>query len=347
MAGQGSAGRFAQPGNHVDHAVRKARFLCEQTQVNRRQGSVLGRLDHHRVAGRQGGGDTPAGQENREVPGKNEPTRPPRGSNRPRFVPRDRNHTPPFGMQRQMNEVPHRVDEVLHIPFGLGQQFAAVERLDLREDRLALLHEIGQPMQLRAAFFDRQSRPRYSGKRRCRGLHRLIHFRCSRGSDFRNDLTRSRIQGLECFTSRGVNVATANDRGERLTRQKLGYFRQKRESGCSHETPRSELARKTGPVCLQCGLLTVVWQEEKMDAEESDGSEFPCSRERPPSGALFSRFPSRHAPTRTRTPTRARTRARTRAVSLVRVVGRVIARVRCASTSTSTSRCAEHEYEHE
>jgi hypothetical protein len=56
-------------------------------------------------------------------------------------------HAALLDMLRHVREITHRVDEVLHIPGRLWIELAAIQRFDLRDDRLAGLDRVGQPMQ--------------------------------------------------------------------------------------------------------------------------------------------------------------------------------------------------------
>ncbi len=64
-----------------------------------------------------------------------------------------------FDVQGHLDEVAHRVDEVLHVALGLGVDLAAVEGLDLGDDRLAFLDLVGQPVQQHAALVRGELRP--------------------------------------------------------------------------------------------------------------------------------------------------------------------------------------------
>ena len=54
------AGFLAEPVDEVEHAVRQAGLLEDVGPERRRQRRELGRLEHDRVAGGQGGGELPA-----------------------------------------------------------------------------------------------------------------------------------------------------------------------------------------------------------------------------------------------------------------------------------------------
>ena len=57
------------PGQHGEHALGQARLERQLADPDRRQRRDLGRLEHDRVAGRQRGRESPAGDGHREVPG--------------------------------------------------------------------------------------------------------------------------------------------------------------------------------------------------------------------------------------------------------------------------------------
>ena len=136
MGGQRGPGNLPQAGDDVDYAVGNAHFAGEPRQIDRRQRRVLGRLDDHGVARRQGRGDAPADQQEGEVPGEDESARAPGEPHRPGFVPgRWAGPHAPRDVQRHLGEVPHRLDEVRHVAGGLGEDLAGVERLDLGDDR--------------------------------------------------------------------------------------------------------------------------------------------------------------------------------------------------------------------
>ena len=135
MARHGGARRFAEAGDDVDDAVRQADFLRQLAQVDGRQRRVLGRLDHHRVAGRQRRRDSPADQQERKVPRKDKTARSPRMTHRPGFVTFHGQHVAPVDMLRHVGEVSHRRHEVCDVALRLRFDLAGIERFDLGDDR--------------------------------------------------------------------------------------------------------------------------------------------------------------------------------------------------------------------
>ena len=73
MAGEGGAGRFAQPGYHVDHPGRDPHLLGQMTGVEGAQRGQLGRLDDDGVPGGQGGATPQAYSRNGKFHGKMKP----------------------------------------------------------------------------------------------------------------------------------------------------------------------------------------------------------------------------------------------------------------------------------
>ena len=122
--------------------------------------------------------------------------------------------------------VAQRVDEVLHVAFGLGEDLAAVEGLDLGDDRLALLDGVGQPVQQHAALVGRHFGPAGLGERRGRGLHGPIHVVRLHGGDLGQHLLRTRVAGLERLAVRGRHVLAADHGQQRAAFEKRFDFGQ-------------------------------------------------------------------------------------------------------------------------
>jgi len=146
------AGRFAEAGDDVDHAIGQADLLGEAAEIDGRQRSIFGRLDDHRVAGCQGRRDTPTNQQEGKVPRKNEAARPPGLTHGPGFVTFNCQRVAPAYVLGHVGIISHRRHEVCHVALRLGFDLARVERFDLSNDVEPPLHFIGQPMQERAPF---------------------------------------------------------------------------------------------------------------------------------------------------------------------------------------------------
>ena len=65
---EGLAGLLAEARHHVQHAFRHPRLQGQLGQAQGGERRLLGRLEHHRVAGGQGRGELPGGHVEREVP---------------------------------------------------------------------------------------------------------------------------------------------------------------------------------------------------------------------------------------------------------------------------------------
>jgi hypothetical protein len=68
VGGEGGPGRLAVAGDDVHHAVGDARLGQQAGEADRGQRRLLGRLQHHRVAGGQRRPELPRGHQQREVP---------------------------------------------------------------------------------------------------------------------------------------------------------------------------------------------------------------------------------------------------------------------------------------
>ena len=245
MRGQRGPGDLARPGHDVDYPVGNADFAGEPGQVDRRQRRVLGRLDDHGVARRQRRRDSPADEQKREVPRKDESARSPGEPHRPGLVPGDRPGGPAGGVERHLREVPHRLDEVLHVGRGLGEHLAGVEGFDLGDDRCFRFHGVGQAVQQHSPIGRRHGRPAGTRESDCRGADGPINVlrlhRVERGQDSPG----ARVARFERFAAGGACVFAADDCRQRRSREECGNFIQHVEGDRGHKGSPVGLAPPT------------------------------------------------------------------------------------------------------
>jgi hypothetical protein len=126
--------RATVSGHDVDHPCRQLRLAQDVGEEERRQGRRLGRLEHHRVPGRERGRNLPGEHEQRKVPGDDLPgdadgPRPPVGEGVLELV-------RPARVVEEVRRRERQVDVA-----GLTNRLAAVERLEHGELARALLED--------------------------------------------------------------------------------------------------------------------------------------------------------------------------------------------------------------
>ena len=226
MIREGGTRHVPRAGDDVDHAVRKADLTGETRQVDRREGCVLGRLDHHRVAGGQRRGDAPADEQEGEVPGKDESARPPWMTHGPGLVARDRQRGAVLHVERHVGEVAKRVDEILHIAHRLVENLPGIERLDLADDRLVLLDRVGQPVEQHPPLVRREPGPRRSGEGMGGRPHGPVDVLRREGVDLGEHPAAAGVERLDRLAGRSGHVLSADHRLERRRGEKRFNFGQ-------------------------------------------------------------------------------------------------------------------------
>ena len=132
---QGRAQRLGVVGGHdVEDARRETRLVEDGRQGQHRQRRQLGRLDHHRAAGRDRRADLAGTHGEREVPGGEEQTRTDRLANReqPRAAGR-RLHPATVDPHGLLGEPAEELRAVRHLALRLGQRLAHLEADQLGE----------------------------------------------------------------------------------------------------------------------------------------------------------------------------------------------------------------------
>jgi hypothetical protein len=149
----GAAGIGSVAGHHVEHARRQVgNFLLHQAaELQQRQRRLLGRLEHHRAAGGEGGTEFPGGQHQRIIPRHDQP------AHADRFLERE--------IQRVVGDAQgftvHLVGQaavvleagggVSHVELAFDNWFAAVERLQFRQAGRVFADQCGHLQQDAAA----------------------------------------------------------------------------------------------------------------------------------------------------------------------------------------------------
>ena len=150
--GERGAGRWAEAGDDVDHAIGDADFFREAAEVDGGERRVFGWFDDDRVTGGEGGGDAPTDQEEREVPGEDVTAGAPGLAHRPGFVAFDGEHVAAADVLGHFGEVADRGDEVGDVALGVRLELAGVEGFDLADDRDAAFDFVGEAVEQGAAF---------------------------------------------------------------------------------------------------------------------------------------------------------------------------------------------------
>ena len=75
----------------------------------------------------------------------------------------------------EVREVAHGVDEILNVVLGLAEDFAAVHGLQVRNQRLPVLHLVGQAVQVNAPLVNRKTGPFGILESLSRQFHRPIN----------------------------------------------------------------------------------------------------------------------------------------------------------------------------
>ena len=148
VLGDPLADRAPRPHHHVQHPLRQARIDRDPLQLDRRQGSELGRLQHDRVAGGERRADLPGGDCEREVPGGDQTDHAERLA---------KGHVDAAGNRDRVSEqalggagvVVEHVRHHAHLAAGVRDRLAHVARLEPREPLGVLTHGGGDPAQER------------------------------------------------------------------------------------------------------------------------------------------------------------------------------------------------------
>jgi hypothetical protein len=213
---QGLAGHVAGPRHHVEDALRQARLLCDGCQLERGDGGVRGRLEDHRVAGRQGRGGLPDGHDEREVPGDDP------GAYTERLALDElpcRGGEVGAGYRLGVFEATGFLGKILPVidaerdreQVGHAQRVAGILGLQLAEFGLPLLEEPRHPDQDRRALLRGHCRPGAfvggSPRRRDRSFH-VLSARPRYAGDHR---AVGGIAGLEGLPGEGVDELTVDE----------------------------------------------------------------------------------------------------------------------------------------
>ena len=130
MAGFGESGTggFAKSGYHVDHACWDAGFLDKLAEIERRERGVFCWFDYDSVAGSQSRRDSPANQQKRKVPWKDESAYAVREPDLPCFIPTNCYGFGAADMDRKICKVSQCLRDVGDVDCaGRGQGFADIE----------------------------------------------------------------------------------------------------------------------------------------------------------------------------------------------------------------------------
>lgn len=201
---------------HTQHARRHARFLADAAQRKRHQRCNLGRLEHHRIAGRQRwreflriGGD-------RRIPWRD------RGDHAQRFVHAHRQIIAArrrhrlFERFQACGEIAERTRRAGHQRTRFADRLAVVAPLQLRQRLGALDDQRGDAMQHRGTLMRLQAGPIGTTPGGVRGFHGLGCIACIGGVNLGIHALVSRINaGVACRTP-GAPLATHQNVGRKI-----------------------------------------------------------------------------------------------------------------------------------
>ena len=165
-----------EPGHHVHHTFRKSCLLDELDELQSRGGGVLGRLEDHRVAGREGRSELPRDEHQRRVPRNDSDADPERlvsGEGECRLVGADDGA---FDLVRKPGVVVIDARDVAKLRSHLAQQLSVVAHLQLAEALGVLVHEIREAAHERPAPRRMHPAPFRRLERTLGGLHRAVRI---------------------------------------------------------------------------------------------------------------------------------------------------------------------------
>ena len=199
---EGRAGLLAVAGDHVEHARRKPGFGEDPRQLQAGERGLLGRLEHHGVAGGECRGDLAGREQQREVPRDD---RADHAEGLPHRVVQERaadGDGLAVQLRRPAREVEERVRRTRDVDgAGVRDGFSRIERLEagqgleVREDPLPALPEDPLPLVRIGA------RPGREGALR-RG-HREVHVGAIAAGKLRERLTGGRVRRGEGSAGEG------------------------------------------------------------------------------------------------------------------------------------------------
>ncbi len=197
VAAKGLARRFAHAGQHVEDAVRNARFGRDLGEAESGKGRLFGGLQDHGIARGKRRAELPCGHEEREVP------RHDRGDDAERLA---RDHGERVAIGRRdlvidlvdrlgipLDGVHHASDVDIH---GEGDGLAHVERFEKSEFVRMLLDEPGEFQERLLAILRIHFRPDAALEGAAGGLHSDIDIRLVAGRDLSEELS---VHGRHAF----------------------------------------------------------------------------------------------------------------------------------------------------
>ncbi len=251
VAAERLAGRLAEAGHDLEHAVRDTGLARELGEPQRGQRRLLGRLQHNAVAGGERGSDLPARHQQREVP----------RHDRRHDAERLAHEHDDVGVPGRGDLVVHLVDRLAVVRDALcserhvhvarvANRLAHVERLEQRELVAVLAHELGETNEHTLPLLGLEARPDARLERALRAGDGTVDvFRIAR-RDLRDDAAGARADAVERLARRGVDVG-AVDEGLRADRQccedvvdGLGHGAPPARSGSTSTTVRAPSPRR-------------------------------------------------------------------------------------------------------
>ncbi|CAB4999056.1 unannotated protein [freshwater metagenome] len=199
------AHRLAAAGHHVEHAVGQASLGGELSEAQRRQRRLLGRLEHHAVAGGERGRELPDGHLHRVVPWDDRPDDAERHALNNREVAwrRDRNLARHLvdclGVPAQDHRAAGNVDGV-----RVGDELAHVESLSNGELVEVGEDQVGEPGEGGLPLARRRARPTARLEHPAGSSHRVVDVDCVAFGDVGQRRTRDRAHGRGGQATAGV-----------------------------------------------------------------------------------------------------------------------------------------------
>ena len=210
MLHQRVSGFLTESVDEVEDALGQARLLEDPGPERRRERREFGRLQHDGVAGREGGSELPRLQHERRVPWRDEP------GDADRLAVHvvelaTRHLVGVVGLRDdQVGEEPEVLCRTAGLPEGLGDRQAGVEGLELREARVAGLHDVGDAVEDPRTVAGQHPGPRALGERPARGGDGTVDVGLLAGGGLEVGLVRHRVEHVEGVAVHGVSELTVD-----------------------------------------------------------------------------------------------------------------------------------------
>ena len=227
---------LADAGQEGQHTGRDARLVEDLDQTQRDSGRLLRRLEQHRVAGDQRGGDHAGGDREREVPRRDHDADAERLVGvRVGFARDLADATSAREAERLASVVLAEVDRLAHVGVGLDDRLAGFEDLERGQLDAPRAQDRGRPEQDRRSFVPRDGAPR---RPRGRGDVERARRQRQRSAQPLRHTTRSNATRVDRH-----DLAVGRDDLDR----RRGRARRSRGGPTASPTPRARRGARRGP----------------------------------------------------------------------------------------------------